>query len=165
MHTCWEKLLVRGTMWSNFLPKLLMELLFSFFFLFFSFCFPFNMNYLPLSIFYFTQMLKWEKLRKKKGFAPGISIGNVIHLGGGKYPLIWAGWNKGNQNILVTTCWAVSFVAHFFCSHNMEDIFPPGSKEVGSLWGGMLSGPPLKAFSISHWFSLSRQSYLNSSDI
>ena len=57
---------------------------------------------------------------------------------------------------------------HTFLAHvNAEGLFffLTGSKEVGSLWDGVLSGPPLKVFSTSHQFPLRRQSYLNSSDI
>lgn len=77
MHTCWEKLLVRGTMWSNFLPKLLMELLFSFFFHF------------PLFFFKHEASLL-ERFIEKKGFVPG-NFCEKCDLLVGKLPLIWEG--------------------------------------------------------------------------
>jgi len=41
--------------------------------------------------------------------------------------------------------------------------FLPGPKEIGKVWDGVLSGPPLKVFFTSQWLPLRRQAYLNTS--
>lgn len=110
-------------------------------------------------------MVKCKRFREKEGFVQA-NISRKCDLVVGKCSLIGKVKIKVIKNYCLAHAVLYSLLHTFLAHVNVEGLFfLASSKEIGCLWDWVLSGPPLEVFSISPWFPLSGQSYLNSSDI